>query len=184
MSTHLTCPGCGRVLILPGGCTAEVLSCPRCLAHLDNPQTAARSADVQTETPPARSSITPERLPFVADVDVEVRRDKRGTSVLMILLAALGSIGVAYALLGSFVMLREGEFLPLFCVLGVAVVLTLISAAWVATHEPGETPAANIGRTVLGVLTISGVIIGVGTLLVVAGLILLFAVCLSNGGKC
>lgn len=39
-------------------------------------------------------------------------------------------------------------------------------------------------RTVFGVLTITGAIVGVGGLLLLASLILLFVVCLSTGGKC
>ena len=62
--------------------------------------------------------------------------------------------------------------------------LTLASAGWVALNKPSGEPGTNIGRTVLGMLTFTGVIVGVGGLLLVAALILLFVVCLSTGGKC
>jgi hypothetical protein len=117
-------------------------------------------------------------------VDLTVARDNHGMSCLMIGLAILGSLGVSYALLGGFAILKQGEYQPLFFVLGVLTVLTLISAGWVWVRKPSRTVGANIGRTFLGVLTISGVLVGVGGLLMLAALILLFAVCLSSGGKC
>ena len=54
MPTRITCPGCGRVLVLPSDCTAEVLSCPRCLTRIDNPQAAGPSTAVQAEAPPPK----------------------------------------------------------------------------------------------------------------------------------
>jgi hypothetical protein len=117
-------------------------------------------------------------------VDVVVARDSRRTRVSVIVLAVFGSLGVGYALLGGFAMLAEGAYQPLLIVLGGLTGLTLISAAWVATHKPSDTAGANIGRTVLGVLTISGVLVSVGALLMLSAVILLLVVCLSTSGKC
>jgi hypothetical protein len=186
MSTRITCQGCGRLLVLPPDCTAEVLSCPRCLTRIDNPQAAGSIYPLQAEVPPVRqTAVTPspasrERGPRIAEMDVDVSRDNRRTGCLMILLPVIGGAGIAYALLGGVAMLGEGEFRPMLILLFVLTVLTLLSAGWGASRPKG----AYLGRTVLGVLTIAGAIIGVGALLCVAALILLFAVCLSSGGKC
>ena len=190
MSMRITCPGCGRILVLPSDCTAEVLSCPRCLTRIDNPRTMEPFTGVQVEAPPVRetavtSSPSPlDRGPRLADMDVDVRRDSRRTGCLMTLLPVMGGAGIAYAFAGGFSLLGQGEFRPLLVLLGVLTMLTLVSAGWVATHKPSGTPGANIGRTVLSLLTITGAIVGVGGLLMVAGVILLFVVCLSTGGKC
>ncbi len=191
MTTRITCPNCRRLLLLPPGCTAEVLSCPRCLAQIDNPQTAEAPPSVLAETLPTRApGVTPSRSPArgvpprLPDVDGDVRRDNRRTGCLMTVLPVLGGLGIAYdlAVLGRFADLTKGDFGPWLFFLGVLMVLTLISAAWVATHQPSETTGGNIGRVVLGVLTVSGAIFGVGVLLGIAGLIFLFVVCLSGGG--
>lgn len=190
MASRITCPGCHRILMLPDDCTAEALSCPRCLANIPNPQAPGASTGVQAEppSPAAPAAIRPEparhggRGPLA---DVDVRRDNRGVKGSVIVLAVLGSLGVCYALFGSLVLAQEDRVIqPLLLTLGVLAVLTLISACWVFVHRPSETTGANIGRTILGVLTISGALVGIGLLLAVAGVILLFVVCLSSGGKC
>ncbi len=55
MATRITCPNCRRLLLLPPGCTAEVLSCPRCLAQIENPQAAETSIGLRPEVPPRAS---------------------------------------------------------------------------------------------------------------------------------
>jgi hypothetical protein len=185
MATRITCPRCGRQLLLPEDCTAELLSCPRCLGQLNNPQ-ASSSTAIQTEAPPPPSPVTGSLgsqsapRPRVADLDVEVRRDNRGMRGLLLVLALFGSFGVGYALLGSFALLMSGEYQALLGILGILAVLTVISAVWVAMNRPGETPGAFIGRTMIALLTI----VGVGVALLLAALILLFTVCIAKGGKC
>ncbi len=183
MSTRITCPGCHRSLLLKVDCTAEALSCPRCLARIPNPQARVTSTEVQAETPAASTPASPsagitERSPWpcAADVDVDVRRDSRRTSGCLIALAVLGGIGVSWALLGGIVAANEGADGVLLSILGFLLMLTVVSAVWVFAHHPGETPGAHIGRTMLGVLTISGVLV----LLLVAVLIFLFVVCLVS----
>lgn len=103
----------------------------------------------------------------------------------MVVLAVLGSLGISYALFGSLMMAQEERTIqPLLATLGVLALLTAGSAFWVFVRKPSATTGANVGRTLLGVLTLSGVLVGVGFLLTVAGVILLFVVCLSTGGKC
>jgi hypothetical protein len=190
MSTRLTCPGCGRTLLLPDDCTAELLSCPRCLAHIPNPQAGDTSAAVQTTPSPPPPAVLatgvqrgPRRLSS-PDVDVDVRRDNRGTSALMIVLAVFGGLGVAYALSIGFALAQESKSLqPILYLLVFLAVITLISGLVVLTR-PSATLGANIGRTILGVLSITGAIIVVGVLSAVAFFIFALAICLSKGGKC
>lgn len=184
MSTRITCPSCNRLLMLPDDCTADVLSCPRCLARIPNPQAPRTSESVQVERPAAPRAEAISRGGPHPLADMDVRRDNRGVKGSVIVLAVLGSLGICYALMGSFFGgVMEGEVWPMLVVLGVLAVLTAISALWVFSR-PSETIGSNIGRTVLGVLTITGALFGVGFLLAVAGMILMLVVCLSNGGKC
>ena len=191
MSMRITCPKCRRQLLLPSDCTAEVLSCPGCRTEIANPQSTPASTGVQAEAPsPLRESpVTPS--PIIApklridDVDGDVPRDGVGTSRLRVLLPVLGGLGTAYALLlGGLFMLKDGEFWPLLIFLAVLAMFTLFRAARVADRHPRDTSGAFIGRTVLGVLTYMGAIVGVGLLLAVATLVFLLAVCAVNGGKC
>ncbi len=191
MATRITCPNCRRLLLLPADCTAEVLSCPRCLTPIDNPQAAEAPISLPTEAPPAREpSVTAAPLPSpvvpprIAEVDADVGRDNRGTGRRMIFLAVLGGVGISYALLGSFALLGQGEWWQALVVLSALMVLTLFSTVWVIASESDTTIGGNLGRIVLRVLTISGAIVAVGVLLAIASLILLFVVCLSSGGKC
>lgn len=191
MSTHITCPGCGRRLILPSDCTAEVLSCPRCLSRIDNPQAGSTAYAVQGEAPPVRDiAVTPsptslERGSRIADLDVDVTRDTRRTGCLMILLPVIGGAGIAFSLFNVVAGLPLGEFRPALFLIGMLTVLTLLSAVWEARHQKGTflRNGTFFGRTILGVLTISGAIIAVGGLLSFAAFILLFAVCLYSIGK-
>ena len=188
MSTRLTCPSCHRLLMLPDDCTADVLSCPRCLARIPNPQAPAVSDAVQAQPPaPSPAAIRSEAPPLGGSqpiADVDVRRDNRGVKGGVIVLALLGSLGICFFLFNSLLMAQlNRQIQPLLVLLGVLAVLTLLSALWVFSR-PSQTLGANIGRTVLGVLTITGVLVGVGFLLTVAGVILLFVVCLAKGGKC
>jgi hypothetical protein len=191
MSTRLTCPGCGRALLLPADCTAELLSCPRCLARIPNPQAPDTSAAIQA-TPPAAPPSAPPPAPVRergewgrgVPVDVDVRRDSQRTNGCLVVLAVLGAIGICYALLGGMAMAQDRIFQPLLLTLGLLAVFTIASIAWVYSHRPSESVSGNIGRTVLGVLTITGAVVTAGFLLVMSGLIILFVVCLANGGKC
>ena len=124
------------------------------------------------------------RLQHVADVDVEARWDKRGTSALTIVLTILGSLGIGYALLGGVSLAGAGLYRPVLVLLGGLTILTLISSGYVFSRNPGETAGATIGRALLNVLRISGVVVIAGGLLLLAAVILLFVVCLANGGKC
>jgi hypothetical protein len=179
-------------LLLPADCMAETLSCPRCLALISNPQAAPVPSAVQTTVPsapapaaPSPSAVTQGR-PWVRDrdVDLDVRHDTRRTSGCMIALAVLGALGLVYILLGSAALAREGTFQPLLLVLGILAVATLISLARVYGGRPSQSTGRNIGRTVLGVLTISGALVVAGLLLIGAGVIFLLVVCLSHGAKC
>lgn len=189
MSTRLTCPGCGRALLLPADCTAELLSCPRCLARIPNPQALDTSAAIQATPSAAPPSAPPstsvtERSAQMPRVDVDVRRDSQRTNGCLVVLAVLGAIGICYALLGGMAMAHDRIFQPLLVTLGLLAVFTIASIAWVYSHRPSESVSGNIGRTVLGVLTLTGAIVTAGFLLVMAGVIILFVVCLANGGKC
>lgn len=179
MSTRLTCPGCGRSLLLPGDCTAETLSCPRCLTRIANPQASGGSTAIQTESPTpaapaAASSAITASAPRLgaADLDVDVRRDSQGTSGCMIVLMVLGGLGLGLFALTGLAGGKEG----LTFVLGVLTVLTIISAIAVFLRPSRAAAGSELDRIFRGVLAISGVAV----LLIVSILIFLFVVCLVN----
>jgi hypothetical protein len=189
MSQRIPCPHCHRQLLLPADCTAEMLSCPSCHAEIANPQTTASPPEPAAVPPSPQSAVTASPSPLVPglrldDGERDTPRDSHGASRSTVFLASLGGLGIAYALLGSFTLLKDGEFRPLLILLSVLVIFTLFSAALAANRHPRDTMTGFLGRTILGVLTITGVGVGVGLLLAVAAAIILFAVCLSNGGKC
>jgi hypothetical protein len=191
MSMRLTCPGCGRSLLLPDDCTAELLSCPRCLANIPSPRVAVASAAVQTAPSPPPPAAPPSGVRRAEDwlppppVDVDVRRDYRRTGALSIVLAVFGGIGVSYALFLGFAVAQQARTPePLLVLVGALAAFTAISALMVFVRRPSETVGANIGRTILGVLTISGAIVAVGSLLLAALIVFALVVCLANGGKC
>jgi hypothetical protein len=179
MSTHLTCPGCGRSLLLPGDCTAETLSCPRCLSRITNPQAPGNPTAIQTEAPAPSAPAAPSRAitasaPRIgaADLDVDVRRDSQGTSGCMIVLMVLGGLGLGLFALTGLAAGREG----LMFFLGVPAVLAISSAIAVFLRPSEATAGSELGRIFRALLAISGVVV----LLIVSILIFLFVVCLVN----
>lgn len=190
MSQRIPCPHCHRQLLLPADCTAEMLSCPSCHAEIANPQTTRPSPPAPDATPPSpQSAVTASPTPLVPglrldDGERDTPRDSHGASRGTVFLASLGGLGIAYGLLGGFSLLKGGEFRPLLILLSVLVIFALFSAARAANRHPRDTMTGFLGHTILGVLTIAGVGVGVGLLFAVAAVIILFAVCLSNGGKC
>ena len=192
MSMRITCPQCQRQLLLPPDCTAEVLSCPSCRAEIANPQTTAASPLVQTESTPAvESAVTPSPLPTpiaptpsIREVNVDYPRDNYRPHRWTVFLASLGGLGIAYGLLAGFAALKDRTFLPLLIVLSVLTVFTIFSAVQVSNRHPSNSVSSFLGHTILKVLTVAGVVVGVGLLLSVAAAIILFVVCFSNGGRC
>src|SRR5206468_3017749 len=101
MPHQVNCPSCGRVLKVPENVKTSQLSCPRCLARFDNPAASTRQVEeppltVTLAEPEATALRGPSRARAVTNVDEDVRRDTKGTSVVLILLAVLGGLGLSF----------------------------------------------------------------------------------------
>jgi hypothetical protein len=201
MPQRIQCPGCGKPLRIPDGVTDPWLSCPHCLAQLPNPQTVAGiqttpSAPVPRTTCPAcgesiegswrycprcqedlRRPGVPRRS---TGADVDVRRDQRGTSVFLLLLAVLGSLGFGYGVLVSLSFLDEGTAWPLAIFLAVVLGVGSLSAVCVYNKPQSPTGARGVGHVVLRTLAGLGCLFGVLILVGIASFIVLLVVCLTN----
>jgi hypothetical protein len=182
MTERFVCPGCGRWLRVPAGCTEPRLSCPHCLAEVAN---LAAPQGIQAGPPaaaPASSSAiqAPARWGAGAALDVDVRRDQRGTGCGIILLAILGILGLAYGLTGTAVALHEGLAWPLLTLLVVVVVAAGISALRVYRRPQHPMGAQGAFRVVLNTLALLGGVVAAGVLLAVAAFIIFFFICLSE----
>lgn len=191
MSQRISCPQCHRQLLLPADCTAAVLSCPSCRREIANPQaTPTPPSEPETTSPPtAESPVTTSPTPRMPGLqldkgDPDAPHENYGMSRGSVFLASLGGLGIAYGLLAGVALLKDRESRPLLIFLSVLVLFTLFSAARASSRHPRDSMGAFLARTILGLLTITGVGVGVGLLLAVATVIILFAVCLSNGAKC
>jgi hypothetical protein len=183
----------------------EVLTCPRCLAIVANPGWRRGASGVQNaaDDRPERQAVCQEcgepvdrewrycpncqeplrergRRRRTADIDV--RRDSKGTSVVLILLAVVGCLGLSLmvplavgqaagagdlTVLGWFV---AGSFL-----VGVLAVVTVLAG------NRNQGPAAAVGSIAFRSLAIAGVVFLALSLFCVASGIVLLVACARNG---
>jgi hypothetical protein len=123
----------------------------------------------------------PVRAPFVGGIAGRVGRDTRRTGIFMIILMVLGGIGIAWALVGTSIVLLDEQYPgPFFGVLAGVIVLAGISALITLARGGGDTRAEGVRRIVLGTLKLAGILIFVGGLLMLAGFIFILAVCYFN----
>jgi hypothetical protein len=113
--------------------------------------------------------------------DEEVRHDTQRTSIGIILLAVLGAIGLAIYLTAGGAALAQGEPSPLLGALLGILVLGLLSTGIMFLRTLGHPEQRSFGRVVVGTLAISGGCFLAWLLMVVAVVILLFAVCHIKG---
>jgi hypothetical protein len=188
MPVQLTCPSCNRVLKVPDDVKTRELSCPRCLAKFANPAAPARTA----EEPPLTVTLAePQAAPFggshrrraVRIVDEDVRRDTKGTSVVLILLAILGGLGLLFYVWAGFASLQNGGGQVLIAVLLGVLFLGLITTGimfWRTRDNPSER---GFGRVVVGTLAMTGGLIALSCSIGLAVIVFFFVACLASGGK-
>jgi len=196
MALHIRCPSCGRDLVVAESARGERVTCPRCLAEVSVPP----AGGVQTE-PTERGAAGPAcprcgraveplwlTCPWCEEPlrggrpgaegrpDLDVRRDRQGTGVALMILAVIGGLGILLiganlAALGQFVGYQG---------LGVYVVALLflagLSTIVVFVRSGGNPGAAGFRRVVVGTLAIAGVII----LTVIAVIACVFTVCVAG----
>jgi hypothetical protein len=147
-----TCPACGETI------ESTWRYCPFCQEDLRGPGGPRR----------------------IAGTDVDVRRDQRGTSVFLILLAVLGGLGFGYGLLGSLAGLSDGTAWPLVLFLAVVLGIGVFSAARVYNKPQPPAGARGVGRVVVHTLAGIGCLVGTLGLLGFASFVVFLVVCLVN----
>jgi hypothetical protein len=208
MSERIKCPSCSAGLILPESVRGSPATCPRCLAMVSVPETGRGPDAIQAERPERREGAlscphcgrTVEAIwitcPWCEEplrgrergwngaADLDVRRDTKRTSWLLVLLAVIGGPGVGYlVLLTPFVgvsMVAEGSYsalvsLPVFLLplLFLAGLSTLI----VFVRSRGNPGAISFRRVAVGTLALAGVVTLVILLLCLAAEVFIFIVC-------
>jgi LSD1 subclass zinc finger protein len=151
-ATPNSCPRCGRRLE-PGWAF-----CPDCSTRVGEPLSGTEWDSV----------------------DHQFRRDSRGTSVTLTLLAVLGGIGVFVIGVASFQQREPAPFLILVCGL---LVLAAISTAIMFARTSQNPEERGLGRVVKGTLTLAGGLLVGSCVVTVVVWAFLFVACLVSGGR-
>ena len=172
-------------LILPESSLRSSVTCPRCLAEVIARE-ARREADaIQTERPERHEDRSHRRVYRPDDVpDLDVRRDTKRTSCLVIVLAVIGGLGVGRlgltALVGgvarhirSQLGSKSALFVWVCLLLFLASLITLI----VFVRLRGNPGVAGFRRVAIGTLALAGAAILVIFLLYLSIFIFAFIVC-------
>jgi ssDNA-binding Zn-finger/Zn-ribbon topoisomerase 1 len=212
MWERIKCPSCSAGLILQESARGSGTTCPRCLAMVSAPETGREPGAIQAERPERREGAfscprcgrTMEAIwitcPWCEEplrgrergrygaADLDVRRDTKRTSCLVIVLAVIGGLSVSYvggmALFGSV----GGALLdPNFdqystllfwaCFLIPLLFLAGVSTLIVFVRSRGNPGAIGFRRVAVGTLALAGAVILVGLLLCLAFLVFVFIDC-------
>ena len=212
-SERIKCPSCGVALLLPVPLRGSRGTCPRCLAEVTALE-ARREADaVQTDRPERREGAlscpycgrTVEAIwitcPWCEEplrgrergrnvaADLDVRRDTKRTSCLVIVLAVIGGLGVGGLGVGAIVSETNGggldpanfdlywELYFWACALLPLLFLAGLSTLIVFVRSRGNPGASGVRRVIVGTLALAGAITLVSLLLCLAFEVFLFIAC-------
>jgi hypothetical protein len=194
-----TCPSCNRKLWIGDSVKASVLTCPACLAKIENPQTETSISSEPLVHREMVATPTAERCPACGKrvakewhfcpscggrhgggsglLDDEVRRDRRATSSILAVLAVCGGFGIcAYFLIGI-----KGLVGGVWWLLpaGILVLLFLFLIAGVIMfHRTREDPSRRgLERLLVGTLALTGGLIVLLCLLLGALYVFLIILC-------
>jgi len=187
MATY-PCPSCRTALQIPPWLTARRLTCPRCLADLENPAVPApptgdrRPCPFCAEDISVNAKICPFcREPtdeFMMEADLDVQRDTGRVRVGLSLLVAVGIFGTL-ALLLTF----RWQISPL----QLGILLTLFAGlvgTGVALKYSKPTPVTRgVSRAIFGTLAVAGGLFIVAFLFGLAAFVYLFVICMTEGFK-
>jgi len=115
--------------------------------------------------------------------DLDVRRDTKRTSVVLIALAVLGGLGVAFLAWQAFALFtNEQAYQPmLFLAVGL-LFLAGLSTLIVYLRSGGNPGAGGVRRVVVGTFAMAGGVMLLGICTGLALFVFLLAVCLSGNG--
>lgn len=165
MPHRVTCPHCASALKVMDSVTASFVTCPRCLALIPNPGVSEE-----------RVSAAGTELVLALSADDEVRGSIRVSGIVLILLAAVGGLGMLF-LIGLLINRQQetskAEMLPIY--LTIFVFSALISFG---IMMPRMSPSDRRFRNFfLGTLAVVGAIV-----LGVIALLIMFLIVCSFGG--
>jgi hypothetical protein len=194
----ITCPGCQRLLRVPEAVTTADVTCPRCLAAVPNPNLGgAGAASEMRENSCPRCGKHVEALwrfcPHCEAVlsgphrgtrgglfEDQVRRDRAGTGVILILLAVLGGLGLCAYLFAAVAALQEGTWELLAGVVLGVLFLALISTGIMFYRTRQDPSQRGIGRIIVGTLALTGGLFGLSCVLGFAAILFLFIACMVD----
>ncbi|MBL8798567.1 MAG: zinc ribbon domain-containing protein [Planctomycetia bacterium] len=196
MSQTVSCAGCQTVLRVPGNCTDRWLTCPRCLATVENPVAAAPPVVPAGDhcpgcgkaleptwrfCPYCNSSTAPTRSTPRRPADADVRLD---TGLIGVGLVILGLLGAAAIFFGTFTSVqgpkssrKATDIAEIGMVgLGAELVLLLAVVIGIVLTSTSRNLGFKIGGAIAGTLTIVALVM----VLLCSGFILLFATCFGT----
>jgi hypothetical protein len=165
MAKKITCTSCGSILEVPEACIDRWLTCPRCLAKVATFETSSQIPDRPMVSSP------------YDDVHREVQRDTRGVGVGVILLAVLGGLGLVQMLFCAGALANDSPEFLVGLLIGLGF-LASVSTGIMFLRTQHNPEARGVGRVIVGTLALVGVL----TLLVIALIVFLLAMCLAGGG--
>jgi hypothetical protein len=192
------------VLKVPDNVKTAQLSCPRCLAKFDNPASTAEEPPLTvTLAEPASSGVCPRcgdqvepawrycphchatlrgpnRGKVANIVDDDVRRDTKGTNVVLILLAVLGGLGLFFYLSLGLSSLQQGSGQVLIAIILSVLFLTLLTTGIMFWRTRDDPSRRGIGRVILGTLAMTGVLFVLSCGIGMAMIIYFFVACLTS----
>jgi hypothetical protein len=174
MGVRVQCPSCGRPLLAQEGALGSRGTCPSCLAEIAIPEA------VQTERPERRErgpscprcgrDVEPIWItcPWCEEPlrgreprrygrpDLDVRRDNGVMAAMLIVLAAIGAIGIVIMGLGAFGTLTEGQPGGLISLIVAVLFLAGLTTIIVFVRSKGNPGVAGFRRVVVGTLAMAG----------------------------
>ena len=212
MAHELTCPSCGHVLRVPEDVQELCVTCPRCLASVNNPleqsitaapppatPTAATEAQRRPICPGCGKNIDPQwrfcphcnyrlgsrRARFDVRIpERDIRRDSKRTGAGLIVLANLGAIGIGGNLLVAFGAAANARTLtPLFAV-GLAIAFLAAVATGIMFLRTRHDPSARgVRRVIFGTLALTGGLIVAASVVALAVIIFVFVACFASAPR-
>lgn len=207
MAVRVQCPSCGRSLLARAETVGSRATCPSCLAEITVPQSGPAPEAVQAERPgpPQRGPRCPRcgrdvepiwltcpwceeplrgrRYDAYGRPDLDVRRDRKATGVVVIILAVLGGIGVAILGFSAFGMLSQGYFEPAIYLAVGLLFLAGLTTLIVFVRSGGNPGSAGFRRVAVGTLAMAGGIMAVTTCAGIALFVFLLVVCLASASR-
>jgi hypothetical protein len=116
----------------------------------------------------------------VTILDEDVRRDTKGTSVVLILLAVLGGLGLSFYFWIGLGSLQQGGSHILIAVTLTVLFLSLLTTGIMFYRTRDNPSERDIGRVVLGTLAMTGGLFIVSCGVGLAVIVYLFVACLTS----